>query len=85
METKVVRITINVAGKEIDFTPDEAKELKRVLQNIYPDPVSIPYVIERDHWWTRPAEPWRPFGPWWGKTTMGNTGAAICLSNDRDC
>ena len=61
---EIKKITIEVGGKKIDMTPDEAKEMKRILNDLFGD--SYPIFIERyrDRW---------PY-PHWTYTTTGTTG-----------
>jgi len=57
--SEIKKIVLEIGDKEIELTPDEAKELKDVLNNLFgekdivyipkPYPVYHPYP----HWWVR--------------------------------
>jgi len=51
--TSLKKITIEVGGKKLDFTPEEAKELKTILSDLFGGDKVIERVIERNrwHWW----------------------------------
>ena len=56
-ETKITKIKITVAGKELELTLEEAKELKEVLVDLFPEKEVInipqPYPV-----YPQPQEPW---------------------------
>ena len=48
MSAKIVKIVLEVSGKEIELSPEEAKELKQVLDGLYGEPVTFipqPYPV----------------------------------------
>lgn len=58
-EVKVTKIVINVGGKEVEFTPEEAKELTKILSDMFGEkdniyvPYSVPYYPPYPHvWWS---------------------------------
>lgn len=77
---KISRITINIGGKTINITTNEAKELKEALDEVFPaqvDPVQI-------HWHHEPYwVPDVPYSPHWrfgAETTPGGTGVSTCAA-----
>ena len=64
---KVSQITIKIGGRTISLTPEELKELKMVLEQMFPVVIvqethHVPYFIhpyvppshQPDPWWTKP-------------------------------
>lgn len=74
MKTELKKITIEVGGKKMDFTPEEAKELKNILAELF----GADKVIERTvhvNWWHRPYYTWNTSLPQYG-TFTGGTGVS---------
>lgn len=55
--TKITGIMLKIGEKEIQLTPEEAKDLKRALDEMYPSYPPQPLVIEKHYprWWERPS------------------------------
>ena len=53
--TELKKIIIEVAGKRLEFTPEEAKELKSILSDLFGGERIVERIIEKDYWhWWRP-------------------------------
>ncbi len=55
----IKKITIEIDGKELKLTPEQAQELLSDLKQMFPDPVvipSTPVVVEK---------PYNPYTPRW--------------------
>lgn len=53
--TKLQKVVIEVGGKKLEFSPEEAKELKAILSDLFGGKRVVERVIERDYWhWWRP-------------------------------
>lgn len=62
-KAEIVKVRIRVGGKEIEVTPDEARELRQELEKLdgRPVPAVVPYVPYR----------WRDYDPPWGPVWVG--------------
>ncbi len=51
--TKLQKVVIEVGGKKLEFTPEEAKELKAILSDLFGGERVVERIRERDywHWW----------------------------------
>ena len=51
--TKLTKVVIEVGGKKLEFTPEEAKELKTILSDLFGGERIVERIIEKDywHWW----------------------------------
>lgn len=76
MKIRVSNVTIELRKRTLELTLDEARELQRLLNDVFPvecpTTPAVPIIIERPYW------PWRP-GPTW--TVMcDNQTETLCLS-----
>lgn len=58
MNTKVKSITLLLGKKEIELTPEECKELKAALDDLYPSPEKIVKEVHHHDWWNYPRSPY---------------------------
>ena len=73
---KINKIVIEVAGKKLEFTPDEAKELKTILADLFGGE-KVTYVDRWHGYW-----PWYQGYPYYGNTILcGTTNYATGKSN----
>lgn len=80
MNIEISKVKIKINEKEFDLSVDEAKELKKILMETFPDPITInpinpitiqPIYIQEQ--WQRPHYPYE----FWCGTNSGNT---LCLN-----
>jgi hypothetical protein len=72
--TEIKSIKVEIAGKTLELSPEQAKELRDILDDIYPSraphcPQPYPVYIER---YSNPYYPSTPY-IWW-QTTCGSEG-----------
>ena len=64
-KTKIELIKISVRGKEFELTPDEVKELKSILNELFPEPAPAiqpqPIIIKERVY----EKPWKYWNPVW--------------------
>jgi hypothetical protein len=61
---EIKKIVLKIGDKEISLSPQEAKELKSVLNELFGDPITVREVHHLD--WKLPYIPASPyFGPMW--------------------
>jgi hypothetical protein len=65
-EIKVESLKISIGKKEIELNIDDAKKLKKALEDIFGKEVVHEYHYD---WWYRP---YQPYTPYWGTITCGN-------------
>lgn len=65
MKTKISKIVIEVAGKKLEFTPDEAKELKGILADLFGGKEYHTVYVDRWHNW-----------PWYNQPYYGSLGGS---------
>jgi len=79
MSIELTKVIIQVDGKELAFTPEQARGLKLVLDKMFPDPSRTypPYTYPPWH-----DGPWTS-GPWttstWGATAYLTTGDPMVI------
>jgi len=76
---KIEKIVLEIGGKKIELSPDEAKELKDALSDMFGQTVYIPgspIYIER---WPK-YKPWR--GPHWVDTPRWETGTITLTASN---
>ena len=67
-EIKIESLKINIGKKEIELSVEEAKKLKKALEDIFGKEI----VHEHHHdWWYRPYYPVQPY--YWGTIACGGT------------
>lgn len=66
-EIKISKISLTIAGKTLELSLEEAKELQEVLDKTFPKPSmqcisqwipSTPIIIQRDYLWESPWRKW---------------------------
>lgn len=73
---KVNKIVLNVNGKEIHLTLEEAKELSRLLGYLFEEKVVV--VKEKEY---VPYQPYYPYPKiWWSTQTVSNTDGGYTLT-----
>ena len=77
-KTKISKIVLEVGGKKIEMSLSEARELKQILNDTFPDKETVfipstPVIIKRQ--WPY----WRPYETWCGNTS----GDSYYLSSDQ--
>lgn len=70
MSAEITKVVINAGGKKIEFSLDELKSLKQLLDGLFGQVVSYPVYIDRWNWpYTK---------PWVTYTSNGNAYTAQC-------
>lgn len=76
MSVRVSNVTIELKKRTLELTLDEARELQRLLNDVFPiacpNTPQVPIIIERPVW------PWYP-GPTWTVTCDAST-ETLCLT-----
>lgn len=57
-KSKISKITITIAGKEVVCTPEQIKDLKDALEEMYPAPTNIVEKHYYDWWHYAPKRYW---------------------------
>lgn len=73
-EIKVESLKISIGKKEIELNIEDAKKLKKALEDIFGKDVVHEY---HDCWYYRP---YRPYQPYWGTIWCGGTSTIATLN-----
>ena len=76
-KVSINKIVLKIGDKEIALTPAQLRELKDVLETLFPEKVkyipTAPIIIEKfiDEPWRLPRQPWQPKPFWCGDIRYG--------------
>lgn len=64
-KAKINKINITVGSNELELTLEQARDLKKILDELFPAPYipSAPIIIERDRWIPQPQPQWPTWEP----------------------
>lgn len=72
MSAEITKVVIEVEGQKLSLSVKGAKELQRILNEMFGDKE----IVYRDGYWIWP---WRPYRITWGNTyTYSSTDAIMC-------
>lgn len=85
MKTEITQLKIRIGNREIELTPDEARQVHDELAKLFapPPPVVSPIIIQQplpwsQPWWQSPIT-CEPPSPW--QITWGGTGAPVLCAS----
>lgn len=83
---EVQKIDIKIGDKTISLKPEQAKELKKILNEMFEESPASPDKTVHHYWWHWPTyvEPYRPYQPSyspWTITCGGGVGTSYTTSN----
>lgn len=85
---KIGKVELEIGGKVIRFSLEEAKELRDILKDTFPEKEYVPsqpIFIREYPWWQYNPDPWRYWEPYYttcgGSVTADDTLRLTCSSS----